>query len=326
MSGSETTPSRRISVVTPVYNSEGTLGALVDRLEAVLKPLTNEFEIVLVNDGSRDKSWQVIGELAKSHSSVVGIDLMRNYGQHNALLCGILAARYEILITIDDDLQNPPEEISVMLAELDRGADVVYGYPDKQQHGLLRALASEITKIVLQNAMGAQTARRISAFRAFHTNLRGAFTHYRGPFVSIDVLLTWGTSKFTAIQVKHDSRSLGASNYTVAKLITHAMNMLTGFTTFPLQMASLGGFALTLVGIVLLLFVVGRYIFYGAAVQGFTFLASAISMFSGAQLFALGIIGEYLARLHMRTMERPAYAVRQSTSTTVSSDHPNTNE
>jgi undecaprenyl-phosphate 4-deoxy-4-formamido-L-arabinose transferase len=325
MPTSDTTLSRRISVVTPVYNSEGTLAALVGRLEAVLKPITTNFEIILVNDGSRDKSWQVIGELSKSHASVVGIDLMRNYGQHNALLCGILAAKYEILITIDDDLQNPPEEIGVMLGELDKGVDVVYGYPEKQQHGLLRALASEITKIVLQNAMGAQTARRISAFRVFRTNLRGAFTHYRGPFVSIDVLLTWGTSKFAAVQVKHDSRSVGASNYTVTKLITHAMNMLTGFTTFPLQMASLGGFALTFVGIVLLLFVVGRYILYGTTVQGFTFLASAISMFSGAQLFALGIIGEYLARLHMRSMERPAFAVRQSTSAAELSGTPKAN-
>src|SRR5215510_15440035 len=131
---------------------------------------------------------------------------MRNFGQHNALLCGIRAAKYEITATLDDDLQNPPEEIPKLLMQLSEGFDVVYGRPEHEQHGILRDAASALTKIALQSAMGAQTARGVSAYRVFRTRLREAFVNYRGPYVSIDVLLTWGTTRFSAIKVRHDSR------------------------------------------------------------------------------------------------------------------------
>jgi undecaprenyl-phosphate 4-deoxy-4-formamido-L-arabinose transferase len=182
--------------------------------------------------------------------------------------------------------------------------------PDQEQHGLFRDLASRITKIVLQNAMGAEIARNISAFRVFRANVRESFQHYRGPFVSIDVLLTWGTTLFGALQVRHESRKAGTSAYTVGKLVIHALNMMTGFSVLPLQIASLVGFAFTIFGFVALGFVLGRYLLQGSAVPGFPFLASLIAIFSGAQLFALGIIGEYLARMHFRMMDRPAYTVR----------------
>ncbi|SPE31684.1 Glycosyl transferase [Acidobacteriia bacterium SbA2] len=299
-----------VSVLVPVFNSELSLADLVARLHPVLRQTGEKFEAVLVNDGSRDRSWDVIGRLSRSHDWVRGVDLMRNYGQHNALLCAIRAARFDKIITLDDDLQNPPEEIPLLLDEIRKGADVAYGYPRQQHHGLLRDLASEITKLALQKTMGAQTARRVSAFRAFRTELRAAFARYEGPFVSIDVLLTWSTSNFVAVEVRHDLRKAGQSNYTVGKLFTHALNMLTGFTTLPLQLASFCGFGLTAFGAGILFYVVGRYLIQGTSVAGFPFLASIIAIFSGAQMFALGIIGEYLARLHMRTMEKPTYAVR----------------
>jgi undecaprenyl-phosphate 4-deoxy-4-formamido-L-arabinose transferase len=211
---------------------------------------------------------------------------------------------------MDDDLQNPPEEIAKLLSKLDEGFDVVYGTPERQQHGLLRGLASTITKRVLQNAMGADTARNISAFRAFRTRLRSAFADYGSPYVNLDVLLTWSTTRFTAVKVRHDPRAAGVSNYTLTRLLLHALNMMTGFSTWPLRLASLAGFAFTLFGIAVLIYVVGRYLVQGTPVQGFPFLASIIAIFSGAQLFALGVIGEYLARIHLRGMERPTYAVR----------------
>ena len=300
-----------ISVVVPVYNSELTLVPLLARLRPVLSALAEHHEVILVNDGSRDRSWSVVSELSQQDPAVVGINLMRNYGQHNALLCGIRAARYGVIVTLDDDLQNPPEEIPTLLRKLAEGYDVVYGAPQREQHGLWRDLASQITKLVLQKSMGAKTARQISAFRVFRTQLREAFGQYCSPFVSIDVLLTWGTTNFSAVVVRHDPRTLGRSNYTFRKLLTHALNMMTGFSTWPLQLASMIGFAFTLFGIGVLVYVVGRYLAAGTAVQGFPFLASIIAIFSGAQLFALGIIGEYLARLHYRMMERPPYAVRQ---------------
>ncbi len=301
------------AVVIPVYNSATSLPELVSRLERVFSSLGPSLEIVLVNDGSRDESWQVISELAARHRSVRGIDLARNYGQHNALLCGTRAARSEVVITMDDDLQHPPEEIPALLAKLAEGHDVVYGVPESERHDLWRKLASKITKWALQTTMGARVARKVSAFRALRTDIRRAFADYRGPFVSFDVLLTWGAYRFESVVVRHESRPLGVSQYTFRKLVIHALNMVTGFSVLPLQLASLTGFALTLFGMGVLAYVVSRYLIQGVAVPGFAFLASIISIFSGAQLFALGILGEYLARMHFRLMDRPAYTVRTLT-------------
>jgi len=303
-----------LSVVVPVYNSEGSLRALVERLEPVLRANAPHFELILVNDGSRDGSWTVVLDLARQHPWIRGYDFMRNYGQHNALLCGIRAARFETVVTMDDDLQNPPEEIPKLLAELRRGSDVVYGTPANERHGLLRDLASQVTKLALQKSMGAATARNVSAFRAFKTRVRDSFADYRNPYVSLDVLLTWGTTRFTSIAVRQDARTIGQSNYTVRKLMTHAMNMVTGFSTVPLQLASLVGFACTLLGIAILAYVLWAKFVTGGEVKGFTFLASMVAIFSGAQLFALGVLGEYLARMHFRMMDRPTYSVRGTSS------------
>ena len=276
----------------------------------VLKRTARSYELILVNDDSPDRSWDVICQLARQYSWVLPINLMRNFGQHNALLCGIRAARYDVIVTMDDDLQHPPEEIPKLVALLADGYDVVYGTPEHERHGSVRNLASVVTKIALQNAMGAEIARRVTAFRVFRTEVARAFANYEGSFVSIDVLLTWGTSRFAARSVHHDPRKQGTSGYTFHKLLTHAINMMTGFTTLPLQLASLMGFGFTLFGIFILGYVLFRYFFQGSPVPGFPFLASIVAIFSGAQLFALGIIGEYLARMHFRTMQKPPYVVR----------------
>jgi undecaprenyl-phosphate 4-deoxy-4-formamido-L-arabinose transferase len=300
-----------LSVVIPVYRSETILPELVRRLEPVLTAVADDFELVLVNDCSPDQSWEVIGDLAERYSWIRAINLMRNYGQHNALLCGIRAVRYNVIITMDDDLQHPPEEIPKLLAKLSEGYDVVYGTPEHEQHGLARDFASLVSKIALQNVMGAEIARKISAFRAFRAEVARAFAHYAGPFVSIDVLLTWGTNRFCLTTVRHEPRKAGVSGYTFRKLVTHTMNMMTGFTTLPLQFASMVGFFFTLFGVGVLVYVVGRFLLLGRSVPGFPFLASIIALFSGAQLFALGIIGEYLARMHFRMMDRPSYVIRE---------------
>lgn len=302
-------PQPSVSVVIPVCNGEASLRELLERLVPALAKVPRH-EVLLVDDGSRDRSWERVEALAASHPGVRGIRLMRNYGQHNALLCGIRAARHEIVVTMDDDLQHPPEEIGRLLEALDGELDVVYGTPRSEAHGLLRALASRITKVALTSAMGAEAARDASAFRAFRASLREAFADYRSPHVSIDILLTWGTTRFGSVVVRHDPRRHGSSNYTLGKLMTHALNMLTGFSTLPLQLASWIGFAFTIFGALVLAWVLGRYLILGTSVPGFPFLASVIALFSGAQLFALGIIGEYLARMHFRMLARPTYAVR----------------
>lgn len=301
-----------VSIVIPVYNAESSLEMLYNQLIHSLEEAADQFEIIMIEDHGVDDSWSIIKKLAEEDTRVHGIRLSRNYGQHNALLCGIRAAKYDTIVTMDDDLQNPASEICILLDKLREGYDVVYGTPQQQQHGLFRNLASRMTKLALQGTMGVDTARNVSAFRAFRTRLREGFKEYRSPFVSIDVLLTWSTSNFSAIKVRHDPRPYGESNYTLGKLVHHAFNLMTGFSTLPLQMASLIGFFFTLFGFGVLLWVLGRYFFTGYSIPGFPFLASIIAIFSGAQLFALGIFGEYLARIHFRTMERPPYVIGQS--------------
>lgn len=303
-----------LSVVIPVYNGKESLSELLERLEPVLREAADTFEVILVDDDSGDGSWSAIEQLAAVRPWVSGVQLKRNYGQHNALLLGIRQARNEWVVTLDDDLQHPPEEIPKLLAAMGPDVDVVYGTPAAEQHEPARNLASRITKLALAGTMGAETARHVSAFRAFRTHLREAFSGYASPFVSIDVLLTWGTQRFAAIPVDHEPRHSGASNYTVRKLVVHAVNMLTGFSILPLQLASLVGFAFTLFGSGVLVYVIGRYMIQGTSVPGFPFLASVIAIFAGAQLFALGIIGEYLARMYFRSMGRPSYSIRARTS------------
>lgn len=302
-----------LTVIVPVFNAELTLDALLTSLENMSRANEIPLEVVLVNDGSRDRSWETIVRLSQDYGWVRGINLMRNFGQHNALLCGIRSARNDVIVTMDDDLQNPAEEIPGMLAKLQEGHDVVYGTPQRERHGLLRDLASQITKLTLQGVMGVSTARNVSAFRIFRTRLRSAFEQYSGPSVSIDVLLTWGTDRFSSVRVLNRPRAAGVSNYTVLKLVTHALNMMTGFSAVPLRIASVLGFAFTIFGFLILLYILGRFFVEGGSVPGFPFLGSIIAIFSGAQLFALGIFGEYLARIHSRTMDKPSYAVRSTT-------------
>lgn len=301
-----------LSVVIPAYNSAETIGELVARLARVLPALADGFEVIFVNDGSRDNTWPVIRGLEAEHNFVKGINLMRNYGQHNALLCGIRAASYDRTVTMDDDLQHPPEALPALVAALKPNIDVVYAAPDQAQHGVWRNLASFVTKLALSNSMGGHAARRASAWRIFRTNLRNAFAAYSSPYVSIDVLLTWGTTRFDAILLRHAPRARGESNYTATSLLRHALNMMTGFSTMPLRFANVVGLVFTVFGGLVLAYVVGRYLLQGSSVAGFPFLASIIAIFAGAQLFALGIIGEYIARMHGRLMERPSYVVQAS--------------
>ena len=308
----ETAPFN-ISVVVPAYRSEAILPHMLQELAEVLPQLAQRFEVILVNDDSPDQTWEVICELSRRYSWVHGTNLMRNYGQHNALLCGIRSAQYDVIVTMDDDLQHPPKEIFKLLEKLTEGYDVVYGTPKDEQHTIWRALASQLTKVVLQRAMGAETARNISAFRVFRTELRSAFVNYGAALANIDVLLTWATRRFTAVRVQHAPRHSGDSGYTFRKLVVHAFNMMTGFTTLPLRYATFLGFACSLFGIGVLIFVLVRYLLAGNPVPGFPFLASTIAIFSGVQLLALGIIGEYMARMYSRMMERPTYVIRSTT-------------
>lgn len=306
-----------ISIVIPVYRAQDMLAPLYQRITAALASLSVSYEIIFVEDAGGDGSWSVITELAAKDERVRAFRLSRNFGQHNALLCGIKAARGDVIVTMDDDLQHPPEELHKLLSAMTDDIDVVYGYsPDENPHGWFRGFASRASKWALRVAMGVDSARHASALRAFRTRLRDAFGEERGSSVNIDVMLTWGTTRFTSVVVRHDRRAAGTSGYTVRKLLAHLLNMITGFTALPLQIASVMGLLFSGVGFWLLIYVCVVRVIYGGSVPGFTFLACAISVLAGVQLFALGMIGEYISRIHFRTMGRPTFLVSEKTEST----------
>jgi glycosyltransferase involved in cell wall biosynthesis len=224
-----------VSVVVPVHNSAATLAELVERTRSVLDRIARRHEIILVNDGSRDDSWPAICELATGRPGLRGIDLVRNYGQQKALLAGIRVARYEVIITMDDDLQHPPEEITKLLAELSDSYDVVYGTFQQRQHGFWRDTLAHIARITIGTAMGIEHARDISAFRAFRRPLRETFGDYRSPCVAIDVLLDRATTRFTATTVHHDRRTYGRSGYSLCQLLGVALSFILACSSLPVR-------------------------------------------------------------------------------------------
>lgn len=298
-----------LSVIVPVYRGEDSIESLAARLAKTLPRVSKKYEAIFVHDGSPDHSWPVIERLAKKYKWVRGIRLMRNYGQHNATLCGVRAARYEVTVTMDQDLQHPPEEIPVLLEKLGEGFDVVYGAPRKLPQGFWRNMMTANIKALLARVMGVPSVKNISAFRAFRTHLRGAFVNFQNPSVTLDVLLSWGTTRFSSVLV--DIPPADRSNYNFFALVKAAMLILTGYSTAPLRLASWIGFAMTLFGAGIFGYVMYIYFAVGS-LPGFPFLASVISIFSGAQLFTLGIFGEYLARIFDRSMDRPSYIIRET--------------
>lgn len=301
-----------VSIVVPAFRSAGSLPALAERVATVLEGAELPYELVLVDDGSEDGTWAAIQALAAARAPVRGLRLARNSGQHAALLAGIRAARREWIVTLDDDLQFRPESIPSLLVSLEEGADLVYGVAEQPKHGRLRGIATSAAKRAMRVATGDPLVTRISALRAFRTRLREGFERFDGPYVSIDALLLWSTRRVAEVAVPHDARVDGQSGYSARTLARHALTVVVGFSSRPLRIASALGFVCTVFGAVLLVYVLFRYVTEGSAVPGFAFLASAISIFSGVQLFALGVIGEYLARMYQRAMGRPSYSIAES--------------
>lgn len=297
-----------LSLVVPVFNGAGTIRVLVEAISTELDK--SIFELILVDDGSQDSSWDVICEIVSTNPRVLGLRLGRNAGQHSALLAGVRAARFPVTVTLDDDLQNPPDQIPILVEALDALAvDVVYGVPREASQSVWRKLAGSLVRRSLKSALGIGEALNMSSFRCFRTELRNAFAVNVGPGVSFDALLAWSTTRFAAVEVLHAKRAVGTSNYSFGRLLRFSLDTLTGYTTTPLRVVSSMGFVTALIGLVLMFFFVLMPFVQGISVQGFPFMASIIILFSGLQLVTLGVIGEYLARMHFRIMNKPAYVI-----------------
>ncbi len=304
-----------VSIVIPTYRSPDTLEILVSR---ILRSVAGLCEVIIVDDGNADGTWVKIQEISSRQNEVKGIRLSRNYGQHSALLAGIRLARYSTVVTIDDDLQNPPEEIPKLLSQLNSNVDVVYGISSHVSQNFWRRNSSKMTRIFFKTVLGFKSARQMSSFRAFRTILRDGFAGDIGPQVSIDALLTWSTTRFAQIEVGHAQREHGVSNYSFKKLFSFMLDTATSYSSRPLRAATSIGFITTVFGLMNLAWVLWHAAFASGSVPGFPFLASSISIFSGVQLIVLGVMGEYLGKMHFRIMSKPTYTVIESTETNAS--------
>ncbi|GAA6527570.1 glycosyltransferase [Intrasporangium sp. DVR] len=302
----------KVSVVIPCYRSRATLPDLVRRLHESLPAVVEAFEVILVVDGSPDDTYAVARRLERQHTETMRTVLLRrNYGQHNALLAGIMRARHEVIITMDDDLQHRPEEVGALVDALaDPLVDLAYGVPIEEEHGITRSFASRIVKTGLA-ASGVPNAKDVSALRAFRTDLRDGFAHVADPFASLDVLLSWTTNAVRRVTVRMDNRASGRSNYSLRGLIRHAMNMVTGYGTAPLKLVTWMGLATSVLGFALLVSVLARFWMGAVEVAGFTTLASMLAILSGALMLSIGILGEYIGRLHFRSMQKPTFLVKE---------------
>lgn len=298
-----------VTVVVPVFRSTVTLPELVDRVHKALEGQPHE--LILVDDGSPPATWEIVKEIVRRDPTVSGVRFGRNAGQHGALLAGVRVARHEVTVTIDDDLQNPPEEIPRLVAQLDSGVDVVYGTATAVAQRRWRRSSSFLTRRLLSSALGAESASHLSAFRAFRTALRHGFDGDLGPGVSLDALLAWSTERFGVLTVDHHERSDGRSTYSLRRLLRFAVDTATGYSTVPLQIALSVGLVTAAFGVVVLAWVIGRAVLGEPSVPGFPFIASIVAIFSGVQLVTLGVIGEYLARMHFRVMHKPTYVIAE---------------
>jgi glycosyltransferase involved in cell wall biosynthesis len=307
----ETVPPRfALSIVIPVYNGAGCIADLVGTLEDL--SIEGGHEIVLVNDGSADNSLAVCQTLVeKARIPLTLVNLARNYGEHNAVMAGLRYASGAHVITMDDDLQNPPEEVQRLLAFAQRtGKQVVYTYYDNKRHAVWRNLASRFTNRVADFVLDKPRGLYLSSFRCMTAFVVREIIRYEGPFPYVDGLILQVTHDIDRLLVHHLPRATGSSNYTMRRLLRLWMNMFVNFSVMPLRISTLTGFALSALGAIGVAMAVGEALI-SSPPPGWASLMAAVLLLSGVQLVILGIVGEYLGRLYLTVNRRPQSVVKE---------------
>lgn len=296
-----------VTIVIPIYNGSSYIEDMIKALDVMGLLHPERAEVIMVDDGSSDASWDLLQKYAQQ-GSITAIRMRKNYGQHGATVAGILQATRGRIVTMDQDLQHRPEDIPVLLEYLDRGFDLVYGTPRELPNTPVRNLLTTLAKKSLSFVTNQHSLTNISAFRAFDAKLKEDLARYTGPQIIMDVILLWSAGRTTVARVNiAASRS---SNYSYWSLVQVALRVLVSFSTAPLKIGSWLGFGMTVVGVVVLLYVLGVYITVGS-IPGFPFIASLVTIFGGAQLFIFGIFGEYLAKIYEGTLGKPRYAIAE---------------
>ena len=300
---------KHISFVIPVYNGAKMVKPLYDRLRHVASSI-GSYEMIFVDDGSNDGSYEVLSRLQTKDGRVCAIQLSRNFGQHNATLAGLSCTEGDIVVTLDQDLQNPPEEIPRLIEKLNEGYDVVYGLPETRAHNLFRNITSEFSKWLSRKILTTALDGNFSSFRAMRRWVVEETVKYKSSYTYIDGLISWTTTNVGGVTVRND-KSEFESHYTLLKLVNHGLNLLVNFSIKPLQFASVFGLCSAFIGLVGAAIVIFQKIMYGVPVQGWTSLMVVMLVAGGVQIAFLGLIGEYTGRILMNSNSTPKFIIRE---------------
>lgn len=299
------------SVVIPVYNSQDIVGETLRRTAAFFESRGLSYEIVAVNDGSRDGSWGVLEEAARANPAIVAIDLLRNSGQHNANLCGFRAARGEWIVTMDDDLQNPPEEIAHLIDKAREGHDLVIGRFHSKQHASYRRIGSRLVRWINQRVFGQERDLVLSNFRLVHRDVVDRVCAYRGPFPYIPGLCLRYSGRRANAPVEHHPRRVGTSNYDMRRILVLLSTILFNYSSFPLRLVAGLGMATALVSLLLGLYFLVVGLLGDTSVPGWTTIVVMLAFFNGVTMLMLAMLGEYVVRIINQLNMADPYFVRK---------------
>jgi glycosyltransferase involved in cell wall biosynthesis len=299
------------SVIVPVYNSEDSLPNLFSGIKKIFVDIGKPFEVIFIEDGSRDRSWEVLAKLKADNPRIItAIKLSKNYGQHNATFCGMFHSKGNYVITIDDDLQIPPAEIKKLITEFDsKKCDLVYGFFKNKKHGMFRNMGSYYMKTVPKILY--KTPGKGSSFRMLSRDLALKILGHNQNFVFIDELLIWYTNNISFVEVDHEKRKYGRSGYSGFKLFQLAANTMYYYTALPLKIMTYGGLFSSLICFLIGLYYLAKKIFLHHAPPGYTSVIVAILFSTGVIIFSLGVIGEYLRRIYLVQNKKPPYIIKE---------------
>jgi undecaprenyl-phosphate 4-deoxy-4-formamido-L-arabinose transferase len=296
-----------LSIVIPLYESELSIEELVKEIHHGLSHI--DFELILINDGSKDKTESIALQLAQKHSHIQFISLRKNFGEHHAVMCGLNHSSGEFVLLMDDDLQNPVSEIQTLLNEISKGFDVVYSKYSKKEHTIIRNIGSWLNSLVLGLLIQKPKNLYLSSFKIMRNDLVTELIKYKGPFPYLDGLILRCTNHIGVVETKHLPRKYGKSNYNFSKLVSLYLNMLVNFSIRPLRIFTLMGFMIFLCGLILS----GIFIYQklnGFEPQGWTSTVIFILLLSGFQIIFLGLISEYLGKLYLDYNQTPQYVIK----------------
>jgi undecaprenyl-phosphate 4-deoxy-4-formamido-L-arabinose transferase len=300
-----------VSVIVPAYNEEGNLAPLMDRLLPVMRGLGKPFEIIFTDDGSRDRTLAILKGMLSQVPELRLIEFNGNFGQHMAILAAFEKSSGEIVITLDADLQNPPEEIPRLVAEIEKGYDVVGTIRRKRQDTVFRRLASRIVNITTNKMTGMHMSDYGCMLRAYHRDVIDNINHCQESTTFIPALAQTFAANPTEIEVAHAERSEGESKYSLYRLIRLNFDLMTGFSVVPLQLFALMGIFTSLASVGFALFLMIRRFIIGAEVEGVFTLFAILFFFIGIVIFGIGLVGEYVGRIYQEVRKRPRYVVRR---------------